>query len=71
VLILGLLLFGLVWVAGKVLGGLTGLLGTTIGMDATSLVLGTLHSVAAVVGYHDLRREKEGVAVAELVKVFE
>lgn len=35
------------------------------------VIFGPLAAVAAAVGYHDLRRTKEGVGVEELAKVFE
>jgi hypothetical protein len=70
--LLGLMNAGISWLLMKILGGViedpTHLILVDSILDA---ILGGIIAVAAAVGYHDLRADKEGVGIEELVKVFD
>ena len=70
--LLGLITGGVSWLIMKILGGvLSDPMHIVIADSAIDAILGGIISVAAAVGYHDLRADKEGVGIDELVKVFE
>jgi hypothetical protein len=70
--LLGLITGGVSWLIMKILGGiLSDPIQVVIADTAIDAILGGIVSVAAAVGYHDLRADKEGVGIDELVKVFE
>lgn len=69
-LVLGLIGFVAGFVMGLLFVGSGNSVGFLWGMMVLKLVLNVLQSVAAAVGYHDLRISKEGASVEELVAVF-
>jgi len=68
-----LILGAVQWGSGFVVG-ITALASVKVGIVlevGLALLIGALTATSAAVGYHDLRRAKEGVGVEDLLKVFE
>lgn len=69
-LVLGLISLGVAMVVGVAFAGAQDSASFVWAIIVMGVILSVLQSVAAAVGYHDLRLSKEGVAVEELVAVF-